>query len=109
MPNNSFIFVLILQFYYSSLNKKRFMIKRFLQSLVRKTGYTIVSNKHYNRMFDINEYSQFDCLYLMKDIYSESSGLVLFDIGANEGQTSLKLLNHFNEPRIYCFEPFENT
>lgn len=60
-------------------------------------------------MFDISCYSDFDCLYLLKDIYGQDSQLTFIDIGANEGQTSIKFSRNFNQSKIYCFEPFKDT
>ena len=85
------------------------MLKKILRAAFRRTGYTIITNKHYDRLFDITQYSDFDCLYLVKDVYQDKKGLVLFDIGANVGQTSAKFISKFIEPRIYCFEPVKNT
>jgi len=85
------------------------MLKRILQSIAKKAGYKIITNDHYSRMFDISCYSDFDCLYLLKDIYGQNSQLTFIDIGANEGQTSIKFSRNFNQSKIYCFEPFKDT
>ena len=71
------------------------MLKKLLQSVAKRIGYTIISNKYYDRLFDTARFSEFDCLYLLKDIYQNKKKLVFFDIGANEGQTSVKFLNKF--------------
>jgi FkbM family methyltransferase len=34
---------------------------------------------------------------------------VVFDVGANIGQTATTLVRHFPDARIHCFEPFPNT
>ncbi len=85
------------------------MLKNLLQSIAQKAGYKIITNEHYSRMIDINNYSDFDCLYLLKNIYGTDSKLVFMDIGANEGQTSIKLSRNFNKSKIFCFEPFKDT
>jgi FkbM family methyltransferase len=40
-----------------------------------------------------------------RQILGNSAGLVLFDVGGNIGQTIEEMLQRFNAPLVYCFEP----
>jgi FkbM family methyltransferase len=85
------------------------MLKQTLKAFAKRTGYTIISNKYYDRLFDIHQYSEFDCLHLLEDVYQGKKDLVFFDIGANIGQTSIKFVSRFIKPQIYSFEPVKDT
>ncbi len=37
------------------------------------------------------------------------SSPVIFDVGANRGQTARRYCKHFPESKLYCFEPFPET
>ncbi|NTW31617.1 MAG: FkbM family methyltransferase [Bacteroidetes bacterium] len=74
--------------------------KRIREKLIKLTGYWIYKQKHIPIGCDL----YYDLKYRI--------GLpmnIVFDIGANEGQTALPLHNYFSFSDIYCIEPVMDT
>ena len=68
------------------------MIKKFIKFLLYKLGYRI---SKYNPNLDDS----------LKFLFKEKKNLVIFDIGANTGQSIERFNNLFNDPLVYSFEP----
>ena len=68
-------------------------MKRFLQ---RVTGKRVVSAEWNKVQFDRTNFPEF----------KKGASLVLFDVGANIGQSSLWMLDSFPNSKVYAFEPF---
>lgn len=74
------------------------MIKNSIKKIINRLGYNI-----YNRKIIGSElYDDIMALLTKKD-------LVIFDVGANKGQTTLELVSKFPQAFIYSFEPDSNT
>lgn len=85
------------------------MFKKFIQIILNKLGYRIISIVHLNTIIEGPNISELDFHYFLKHIYNKDSTLTLFDIGANIGQTSIKLNKYFPNSKIYSFEPVKHT
>ncbi len=68
------------------------MIKKLIKFLLYKLGYRI---SKYNPNLDDS----------LKFLFKEKKNLVIFDIGANTGQSIERFNNLFNDPLVYSFEP----
>ncbi len=84
-------------------------MKNFFKRILKKTGYVIVTEKLHRKLVDINHITSLDFHYLLKKQISSSEPLVMFDIGANVGQTALKFHAYYPNSVIYCFEPIRST
>lgn len=71
------------------------MIKKILKSLINKGGYTIYKNTE-------NPYDPFNH---MEKLFGNKKTIVIFDIGANFGQTVVRFKSSFQNSKIYAFEP----
>jgi FkbM family methyltransferase len=73
-------------------------MKRLLKKTLNKFGFDIkrINSKIKQVKFDD----------LLKDKICKNP--VIFDVGANKGQTIKKYLNIFNQPTIHSFEPLKN-
>jgi FkbM family methyltransferase len=78
-------------------------MKRQIRALFRKLGYTIES------VGDPNSPSGADMLHDVNIYLGRSSGNVLFDVGANVGQSIDAFRREFRSPIIYAFEPSPRT
>ena len=45
----------------------------------------------------------------LKKLLENQNVQVIFDVGANVGQTAVKFRRGFNDAKIFCFEPFEEA
>src|SRR4051812_24950998 len=75
------------------------MIKKILKNIVRGLGYELINKNE----FGYN---------LLKDLeihFKDQKEIVVFDIGANLGQTSIELNGHFPNSTIHAFEPDIDT
>ena len=77
------------------------MMKKSLQTLLEKLGYRVKKTKHWPQGTDKQLYS-FDS----KDF---SPIEVIFDVGANVGQTSTEFSHNFPQAKIFAFEPIAMT
>jgi FkbM family methyltransferase len=71
---------------------------RAARSFFRALGYDIINRQQFG-------------LHLTRDLQTllGSQALMMFDIGANLGQTSLELTSMFSKATIHAFEPDPNT
>lgn len=70
------------------------MTKALMKSLARKRGYEIIRLRFGRHLLD-------DLEVLLSGIDNP----VIFDVGANVGQTSLQYISKFPAARVYAFEP----
>jgi FkbM family methyltransferase len=75
--------------------------KRLLRRLLRTSGFAI---RDIGRGVGGVELLHDACVLL-----GQTRHPVLFDVGANVGQTTLAMLEHFTSPRIHAFEPSPAT
>ncbi|MEZ5591637.1 MAG: FkbM family methyltransferase [Gammaproteobacteria bacterium] len=76
-------------------------IKRLLRQAFKAGGYTIR---------DVGRgVSGVELLHDARILLSEEPAPVLFDVGANIGQTTQSMLDAFHAPEIYAFEPSPST
>ncbi len=85
------------------------MIKSFLQQILKKIGYQFISVKALNQMYFPEEMHKLKCNFLLKKIFDINQNIVVFDVGANKGQTAIEIRSIFKNSTIYCFEPFFDT
>ena len=85
------------------------MIKRFFKKLLNSAGYSLLSERHLQTI-KIGKYiPDVDFYYLINKCFKLNESLYCFDIGANKGQTSLKLSAYFPKSIIHAFEPILST
>jgi len=71
------------------------IFKRGLKSLLNLGGYDVVNKKQFGN----------SSLADIKTILQPNSASILFDIGANIGQTAVEFADYFPESLTYSFEP----
>ena len=72
------------------------IFKDRIHAILRRTGFRVLNPKSYRFEHDVANYHELDGL----------REPVVFDVGANIGQTSLAFHASFPKARIYAFEPF---
>lgn len=79
-----------------------------IKSFAQKMGYQIVSTYRYgvNPIVDINRV--LEDRKLSGHLTFRKNGTI-FDVGANNGQSSVKFLETYPDANIYAFEPVETT
>ncbi len=77
----------------------RSIFKQGIKSILDSVGYQLTSNKQFGN----------NILNDLRTILPADRELILFDIGANLGQTSLEFANSFAKSLIYSFEPDPST
>jgi FkbM family methyltransferase len=83
----------------------RQMITKPVRWLVAKVGYDLVK---LNVNFDAFGHDPFQDIQLLTQKWN-SSVRTFFDVGANDGDTSLKALKQFPQAQIFAFEPHPET
>lgn len=80
------------------------IIKNFFVKSFRKFGYEILGRKK------IVKHNSFDAIhaYLLKNLLNINKEILIFDVGANEGDSITRFRNLFTNPQIHCFEPTED-
>jgi FkbM family methyltransferase len=79
------------------------MIKKTIRKLLGRLGYVVLG---------VGEPGSVTGIDLLRDVQvllGQKQPVILFDIGANMGQTVTSFLERFVEPRIYSFEPSPST
>lgn len=84
-------------------------MKDFLKSLLMKTGYRFIQNSYFDKLVHVNSIDTDYVYFLFKKRFKNSGSLLFFDIGANIGQTALRMNKFFPDSVIYCFEPVKET
>lgn len=98
-------------------------MKRFIKKILENVGYTLITNKHFNKLAEIRNTleselnllitlsatNESDFKSITDRVFCYLENLTFFDIGANVGQTVKKLKNYYPASKIYAFEPVENT
>lgn len=74
-------------------------MKKFIRSLLRSKGYEITQLNRFGR----------DPLADIRRIFAERQPQVIFDVGANEGQTAIEFAAVFPDAIIHSFEPFHGA
>ena len=77
------------------------IIKKFIRKAFNKIGYDIHKIIPKNLPFE----EAITYIIHNNDINVE----IIFDVGANIGQSAIKFRNLFKDAKIYCFEPFEKS
>tara|TARA_X000000950_G_C13917542_1_gene661769 strand:+ start:5618 stop:6460 length:843 start_codon:yes stop_codon:yes gene_type:complete len=80
------------------------IIKNFFVKSFRKFGYEILGRKK------IVKHNSFDAIhaYLLKNLLNIDKEILIFDVGANEGDSITRFRNLFTNPQIHSFEPTED-
>ena len=80
------------------------IIKNFLVKSFRKFGYEILGRKK------IVKHNSFDAIhtYLLKNLLNIDNEILVFDVGANEGDSIKRFRNLFTNLQIHSFEPTED-
>ena len=80
------------------------IIKNFFVKSFRKFGYEILGRKK------IVKHNSFDAIhaYLLKNLLNINKEILIFDVGANEGDSITRFRNLFTNPQIHSFEPTED-
>ncbi|MCX7771312.1 MAG: FkbM family methyltransferase [Proteobacteria bacterium] len=76
------------------------LFKNIIKPLLRKAGYEIKK---------IDGYFTSDPFDVKKTLISQEDKIIIFDVGANRGQTTQIYLEAFPKSTVYCFEPFEEV
>ncbi|NER29572.1 MAG: FkbM family methyltransferase [Symploca sp. SIO1C4] len=79
------------------------MLKELIRRGFRKLGFDIRSVEETLVPFGVNWCDD------LKSLIKENKLEVIFDVGANIGQTSQELINYFPDSYIYAFEPVPST
>lgn len=63
-------------------------------------------NKLFNPENDKKNFrSLFNKFNLLKMLFKKNKKIIVFDVGANEGQSIMEFIKHFPKINIHCFEP----
>jgi FkbM family methyltransferase len=73
--------------------------KQVVQWLLSKVGYQLIRQDQFG----------FDAIADIKTLCCEKDAKVIFDVGANEGQTMATFRRQFPNASIYCFEPYKQA
>jgi FkbM family methyltransferase len=84
-------------------------MKSIIKFLLGRLGYRFAKVDFYENWVNIDNVSNLDFYYSIKNLFSKDRNICCFDIGANIGQTSKKLCSYFPNSTIYCFEPVGET
>lgn len=84
-------------------------MKKLLKWIFKQAGYIFMKDNFHKYYVNINSIKSLDIYYLLNERFSISDKLIIFDIGANIGQTSLKFNSYYPDSEIYCFEPIKST
>jgi FkbM family methyltransferase len=85
------------------------MIKPVIKKIFDYLGYVIVTKKRFKTLEAMPYNLSIDFHFLLKKIIKKSDSIKFFDIGANIGQTSFKIVHYFPNAEVYAFEPIKNT
>ena len=77
--------------------------KNRIRSLLNRCGYTVVKND-----YNCSSLTRLDFV-LKQALGKDGTSLVLFDVGANIGLTTIHFRSLFPQARIYCFEAVPDT
>jgi FkbM family methyltransferase len=83
------------------ISRKTSMLKEFIRNIILKMGFSVRRVSSHSSGLNFVE----DC----GRYFSSSDGLVIFDVGANQGQTSERFRAQFPFSKIYAFEPATKT
>jgi len=76
-------------------------MKQYFKSLIRKLGYKVTRLRD-RPLYDLDDpYETLDILLSVE----EKGEAILFDVGANTGQTVSTLRSYFPSGKVYAFEP----
>lgn len=81
------------------------MIKKLFKKLLSSAGYSLLSNRNLQTIKEGKYIPDIDFYYLINKCFKSNAPVCCFDIGANKGQTSLKLNKYFPKSTIHSFEP----
>jgi FkbM family methyltransferase len=84
------------------------MFKQLVKSSLAKLGYQLISKYRYGADYVTDISHVLEDKQLSAHLTFRSNNIV-FDVGANTGQSSLKFLQTYPESKIYAFEPIEAT
>ena len=78
--------------------------KKIFYKFIDSLGYSIIKNNSYNSMQSVinKKFKHLDHLY---KILIPNKNPIIFDVGANIGQSIRLFKNHFPSSQIYAFEP----
>jgi FkbM family methyltransferase len=79
----------------------RSRLKRFIKSILGTLGYAVRGVG--------NGVGGVELLHDARILLGDALGTVLFDVGANVGQTTRAMLDTFPSPRVFAFEPSPAT
>jgi FkbM family methyltransferase len=80
------------------------MVKKLLKKIFGKIGYVIIKSDKLQS--SNNCYQKPDPFFDQKFLVGDQANMVIFDVGAHHGETTIKYNNLFKNCRIYSFEPF---
>lgn len=92
--------------------------KRSIKSFLRERGYTLARTVDLPHLVRMQGYTVSNTNKFVSgvNVYHDTQKLAgaklfqtIFDIGANVGQTTFKLVEHFPNSRIFAFEPVSET
>src|SRR5271156_1841891 len=84
------------------MRQLRSLVGKWLRRLFERNGFMLIRP---NMRFGINHFVDIKKLSETWD-YSIN---VVFDVGANDGETALKMLEEFRDARVFSFEPHPST
>ena len=86
------------------INLMIIFLKKILYKFIDSLGYSIIKNNSYNSLQTVINKKFKDLSHLYK-ILIPNKNPIIFDVGANLGQSILLFKNHFPSSQIYSFEP----
>ncbi len=84
------------------------MLKKLIKSSLKKMGYQLISKSR----LGVDYILDIECVLSdsnLSDHLPHHKNNIIFDVGANTGQSSLKFLLSYPAANIYAFEPIETT
>ena len=84
-------------------------MKKIIKKLLDASGYVLMTKKRFSKIEDGPYIPDLDFIYLVKNTVDFQAQVCCIDIGANIGQTSLKLNKYFPNAVIHSFEPVKQT
>jgi FkbM family methyltransferase len=87
------------------------IVKNLFKKTINRFGYKLVAQKLLDKMVNTSDRGLLglDFSYLLPDFADPEKFKCCFDIGANHGQTTDKLLIFFPNAEVYAYEPIAAT
>ena len=84
-------------------------MKSLIKKIVAKTGYVLIKREYLSHLAHFNDTDVIGAYLLIGKKYDKDYDLTFFDVGANTGQTTLRIKKFFPNSSVFVFEPINET